>query len=225
MESPGVYNFGQLIYCIRLKINGSLEVMVRHPAQPSRFERRRLRNRAKLLEAAIELFQEQGLRATKLEEICERADVSPRTFFNHFDTREHLYRAIARERAEQMAARLASSADDPAPTAARLERMLGEIADYLEARPAYRELVGEMLSLPPDGGSEATRRGLLGRAALAFVEHGVARGEIGDRHPPEVLADVLVGVLTVALTQWCADPDFDLKHSLGQSARALIDLF
>ena len=80
-------------------------------AAPSRFERRRLQNRAALLEAAIDLFQQQGLKATKLEEICERADVSPRTFFNHFETREHLTRAIARERAEQMATRLGASAD------------------------------------------------------------------------------------------------------------------
>jgi len=199
--------------------------MTRPPADPSRFERRRRRNRAKLLEAAVELFQEQGLRATKLEEICERADVSPRTFFNHFETREHLYRAIAHERAEQMVARIETSAGDPAPTATRLQRMLDDIADYLAARPAYRELVGEMLSLPPDGGSEATRGGLIGRAARAFVEQGVARGEIGARHPPEVLADLLVGVLIVALTQWCADPAFDLKRGLQQSARALIELF
>jgi AcrR family transcriptional regulator len=198
--------------------------MPSHPAPPNRFEQRRLRNRAKLLEAAIELFQTQGLRATKLEEICERADVSPRTFFNHFETREHLYRAITRQRAEEMAARLAS-ADDRTPSAVRLARMFDEAAEYLAARPAYRELVGEMISLPPGGGSEATRRGLLGRAALGFIEQGVARGEIDNRHPPEVLADLLVGALLVALSQWCADPDFDLKHSLGQSARALSDLF
>jgi hypothetical protein len=74
-------------------------------------------------------------------------------------------------------------------------------------------------------GSGATRRRLLGSAALAFIEQGVARGDVGDRHPPEVLADLLVGALLVALSQWCADPDFDLKHSLGQSARALSDLF
>jgi AcrR family transcriptional regulator len=214
----------QLIYCTHLQKSGSLPSMAAHPAPPNRFERRRQRNRAKLLEAAIELFQAQGLRATKLEEICERADVSPRTFFNHFKTRQHLTRAIARQRAEEMAARLAR-ADDRAPSAVRLARMFDEAAEYLAARPAYRELVGEMISLPPGGGSEATRRGLLGSAALAFIEQGVARGDVGDRHPPEVLADLLVGALLVALSQWCADPDFDLKHSLGQSARALSDLF
>jgi AcrR family transcriptional regulator len=192
-------------------------------AAPSRFERRRLQNRAALLEAAIDLFQHQGLKATKLEEICERADVSPRTFFNHFETREHLYRAIARQRAEQIAARIEARSEEPAPE--RLTQLFDEIGVYLAARPAYRELVGEMLSLRPADGSENARQGVLGRAALRFVEHGIARGEITDRHAPETLADLLLGGLFITLTQWCSDEAFDLREGLGRSARALNDLF
>jgi AcrR family transcriptional regulator len=191
----------------------------------TRFERRRRQNRAALLEAAIELFQKQGLRATKLEDICERADVAPRTFFNHFETREHLYRAIARQRAEQMAARMAAQADAPGPFAKRMTGLFDEIAAYLSARPAYRELVGEMLSLRFEGGSEIARGGPLGTAALRFVASGVARGEIAKRHPPQVLADLLLGALTIALTNWCADESYDLADGLGRSARALRDLF
>jgi AcrR family transcriptional regulator len=192
---------------------------------PNRFESRRLRNRAALLEAAIALFQQQGLRATKLEEICERADLSARSFFNHFESREHLYRAIAHQRAEQMAARLAAQADGPRPFADQLTGLFDEIAAYLGARPAYRELVGEMLVLPLDAGSEATRGGVLGRAALHFVESGVARGELSRRHRPQVLADLLLGALMISLTHWCADDAYDLKQGLGQAARALLDLF
>ena len=144
--------------------------MAQAASTPNRFEQRRQRNRAALLDAAIELFQKRGLRDTKLEDICERADVSPRTFFNHFETREHLYRAIARQRAEQMAARIEAEADTPGPVAERLPALFAEIGAYLDARPAYREFVGEMLSLRPEAGSEAARNGALGRAALHFVE-------------------------------------------------------
>jgi AcrR family transcriptional regulator len=192
---------------------------------PNRFEQRRLRNRAALLESAIELFQKRGLRATKLEDICEHADVSARTFFNHFETREHLYRAIARQRAEQLAARIEAQAGDPRPAAERLTAMFDEIGSYLAARPAYREFVGEMLALRPEGGSEAARSGVLGRAALRFIGSGVARGEIADRHAPDTLADLLLGALIVGLTHWCAEDAFDLETSLGHSARALLDLF
>src|SRR5882762_11551484 len=107
----------------------------------NRFERRRQRSRTSLLDAAIELFQEKGLRETKLEEICERADIAPRTFFNHFETREHLYQAIARQRAMQLAALFEEIAPDPRPVRELLPDLFGRIADYLDERPLYRELV------------------------------------------------------------------------------------
>jgi AcrR family transcriptional regulator len=191
----------------------------------NRFEQRRQRNRAALLEAAIELFQQQGIRATKLEEICERADVSARTFFNHFETREHLYQAIAHQRALQMAALMELRADDPRTFRERLTALFASVGAYLSERPAYRELVSEMLSLRPGSGAESARAGVLGRAALGFVVAGVERGEVTRRHRPEVLADLLLGSVTTTLDHWCADEAYDLEEALGQAARALLDLF
>ena len=117
--------------------------------------------------SAIELFQERGVRATKLEEICERADVAPRTFFNHFETREHLYQAIAEQRVGQMAVLLDALASDPRPLAERLPDLFAQIGGYLAARPPYRELVAEMLHVRLDGKSETVRRGALGQARCA----------------------------------------------------------
>jgi AcrR family transcriptional regulator len=195
-------------------------------AKPAnRFERQRLRNRAVLLEAALELFQAQGIRATKLEEICERADVAQRTFFNHFKTREHLYQAIGRQRAQQFAALIDVQCEDARPFPERLLDLFAPMGRYLAARPAYRELVSEMLHLHLEAGNEVVRSRSLGQAALRFVEDGVARGEISRRHRPEVLADLLLGAITTALTNWSAGPEYDLEVGLEQAARALLDLF
>ncbi|MAE96932.1 MAG: hypothetical protein CL910_19970, partial [Deltaproteobacteria bacterium] len=119
---------------------------------PNRFELRRQQNRAALLDAALTLFQEQGLRDTKLEEICAHADVAPRTFFNHFETREHLYAAIAERRAVQLAAAFDAAGRAELPFAERLTDLLGRAARYVASRPLYRELVAEMLNLRGDGG-------------------------------------------------------------------------
>jgi AcrR family transcriptional regulator len=191
----------------------------------NRFERRRERSRAALIDAAIELFQERGVRETKLEEICERADVAPRTFFNHFETREHLYEAIARQRAVQFAEQLDALCADRRPLARRLNELFAAVGAHLSARPPYRELVAEMLRLRHQGGSEFTRSGILGKAVLRFVRDGVARGEIGRRHRPEVLCDLLLGALTVAIGNWSADSGFDLEQDLAHAAKALLDLF
>jgi len=59
----------------------------------NRLERRKLEVREKILAAAFDLFLGQGVAATTIEEICERADVANRTFFNHFATRQDMIRA------------------------------------------------------------------------------------------------------------------------------------
>jgi AcrR family transcriptional regulator len=191
----------------------------------SRFEQRRRRNREALLEAAVELFQQRGIRGANLEEICARADVSPRTFFNHFETREHLYAAIAQQRATQAAAVFDAVAQDPRPIGQRLPELFGQLADYLSERPLYRELMGEMLRIRTEGGSEAVRGGSLGSAAQRFVASGVARGEITDRVRAEVLADLMLGAIHIALANWSASSSYPLARELRDSADALLVLF
>ena len=191
----------------------------------NRFEQRRRRNREALLDAAIELFQQAGVRGAKLEDICLRADVSPRTFFNHFATREHLYQALAQQRAAQFVTLFDAAGVEPGPLRERLPALFARIADYLDARPLYRELVGEMLSVRTDGASEVVRSRPLGAAARRFVERAVERGQISGRPGPEVLADILLGALTTALCNWSASDAYALPRELERAAEALLILF
>jgi AcrR family transcriptional regulator len=195
------------------------------PRSVSRFELRRRRNRQALIDAAIDLFQQRGIRGAKIEEICERADVAPRTFFNHFETREHLYTAIAEQRARQAAAMFDAVAEDPRPIGERLPELFGQLADYLSERPLYRELVAEMLRIRTEGGSEVVRGGSLGLAARHFIARGVARREITDRVRPEVLADLMLGAINVALANWSASSSYPLARELRDAADALLILF
>ena len=191
----------------------------------TRFERRRSRTQAALIDAAIELFQSQGVRATTIEEICELADISPRTFFNHFETRDHLYAAIARRRAAEFAALLEAQRTDERPLDERLPELFTAVGRGLAQMPAYRELIGEMLRVRVDGGDETVRDRILGQAALRFVLDGVERGQITTAHRPEVLADILLGAITTAVGNWSADKSYGLEGELDQTAAALLDLF
>jgi AcrR family transcriptional regulator len=54
----------------------------------SRRDRNKLRTRARLQRAALELFAAQGYDATTVAQITEAADVSLRTFFRYFDAKD-----------------------------------------------------------------------------------------------------------------------------------------
>lgn len=191
----------------------------------SRTDRRRERTRAAIIDAATTLFAERGLRATSIQDICGTADIAERTFFNHFPTREHLYEAIADRRLEGLTAAIDMVCEDPRPLTDRLPDLFTTIGRTVAAQPAYRELVGAMLNTRPYGASPLSRSTPAATAVLALVREGVDRGEITTPSRPEVLADLLLGSLLMAVANWSSDPTFDLERELADAAAALLALF
>ncbi len=83
-------------------------------------ERKKLRTRAALVDAALDLFERQGFEATTVDQIAAAVDVSPRTFFRYFATKEDVILAYKQEQAEQiMTALRARPANEPIMTALR----------------------------------------------------------------------------------------------------------
>ncbi|UCE87550.1 MAG: helix-turn-helix transcriptional regulator [Deltaproteobacteria bacterium] len=84
----------------------------------NRADRRRLRTRAALLSAAREVFASQGVDASTIQDITEAADVAKGSFYNHFDSKEAILRAVAEETLAELARALDALTepmrDDPA---------------------------------------------------------------------------------------------------------------
>ncbi|ORA79245.1 TetR/AcrR family transcriptional regulator [Mycobacterium malmoense] len=186
----------------------------------NRLERRKLEVREKILAAAFELFLSQGVAATTLEEICERADVANRTFFNHFATRQDMIRALAERRLVNLRDVVFDRADQPIPD--RLVGVFDDIATALiGSGDTYREMIGEMLSTSGYG----IQRGFnLHDTFVELVKEGVARGEVSVRHDAETLADIIVGALSGGILNWTIDRTYSLKTNLHNLGVALAEL-
>jgi AcrR family transcriptional regulator len=68
--------------------------------EPARRERKKRQTRDALLQAALALFERQGYDRTAVREITDAVDVSERTFFRYFASKEDLVISFIRERIE-----------------------------------------------------------------------------------------------------------------------------
>ncbi|AJP03552.1 TetR family transcriptional regulator [Streptomyces cyaneogriseus subsp. noncyanogenus] len=92
-----------------------------HPAdrpQPGLRERKKIKTREAIRSATYALVREQGYEATTIEQIAERAEVSPSTVFRYFPTKEDIVLTDAYDpvMVEELAAR---PAEEPWPTSIR----------------------------------------------------------------------------------------------------------
>lgn len=182
-------------------------------ARPAgRRERRKREVHARILEAAVALFDAQGVEATTVAAICERADVAQKTFFNHFASRRQLLRAIAHRAQGETLSRIEAAAKRPASTPERLRRFFREVADAtLEAGPMHRALLTEIIhASQEDAEGEPARR--LHEAFARLVREGVDAGDVDPRHGEEVLTEMVTGAFYALMLSFAHMDDYPLRQ-------------
>lgn len=157
--------------------------------------------RERLLEAALELFSERGYEAVTVAEVCTRARVSKRNFYEYFADREALAEAVHRSCldllfavvAEAVPQRPGSPEEAVRALAARLVRFAAE--DRARSRILY-------VSLP---WSERRRRVLYRRTARHFADliGRSPNGPTGSRSVDRLMLGATAGT-TEMLIDWVA---------------------
>jgi AcrR family transcriptional regulator len=181
-------------------------------------ERKKLRTRRAIAGAALRLFDERGYEETTISDIAAAADVSPRTFFSYFPSKDDVVFAEMDERLADIRARLAQRPSGETPLAtfrrvaeALLEAIAAEDGEYGAIQVA---LIRERPSLQ----AQALRR--FSDAEEGFVE--VLRGIAPDLD--EVTAVTVMGVafggLRAAIT-YCRAQRYDADRTREATERAL----
>lgn len=187
--------------------------------RPGLRERKKIKTRGAIRAAAYALIEEQGYDATTIEQIAERAEVSPSTVFRYFPAKEDI--VVTDEWDPAMAAELRSRpADEPwadslrrvlrtaldpglaeEPEVTRLRARLGVEVPAVRARMLQgtavtgrllRQALAERSGLDPDG-LELRVFAMAVMSGLTEVSHYWA--ETGHRHDVRDLVDRALVVL------------------------------
>lgn len=175
-----------------------------------RRERRKLETRAKLLAAARSLFADQGVDATRINEITDGADVGFGSFYNYFDSKDAIVAAVVDAVAAELGDTIAAATSD-LPDAAEVQAVAHRA---IIARAAAEPTVGWLmvrLELSHDLVSTA-----LGPYALRDLQRGIDEGRFSVPDLGATLIAIggaLLGVVRAVL-QGRTGPDPGVAHAV-----------
>lgn len=173
---------------------------------PSLRERKKRRTRQALIDTALELFTERGFGGVTLDELCEEVEVSKRTFFRNFTSKEDVAMAPEQDLWRAFLEELESVGPGPR-TLVELGRdallaALDRMADEGWARRVLlsRRLAERTPSMAAHGLQfcEATTR-----EALEILHRRFGLGGGGDVRP-RLAVDMLIAAHRCAVAGWVA---------------------
>jgi AcrR family transcriptional regulator len=181
----------------------------------TRLDRRKARTRQALIDAAVRLIAEGRGERTSIQEITEAADIGFGSFYNHFDSKDELFRTASEEVLErwgQMIDRACAGIEDPAGVFATSFRISGRLG---WTHPDLAQFITGaglgLLDIP---------RGLAPRA-LRDIKAGQASGRFTVPHADIALSTVAGGLLGL-LRVHQQHPEQIAETAVDQLAEAIL---
>ncbi|MEU1229843.1 TetR/AcrR family transcriptional regulator [Streptomyces sp. NPDC005828] len=178
------------------------------PTLPLR-ERKKLRTRQTLIDTALDLFGAHGFDGVTLDGLCEAAEVSKRTFFRYFDSKEDVAMAPTQDLWTAFLDVLETCPADGRRLLALFEDALAEAVDRMPADGwaervlAARRLAALTPSTDAHGLAFCDRTT---RSALAVVERRFPLPGPDGRLHARLALDLLVVLFHRTLDAWVAQP-------------------
>jgi AcrR family transcriptional regulator len=200
---------------------------LRNTPKPGLRERKKLQTRERLTTAAMALFLEKGFEATTLDDIAEAAEMSRRSFFHYFASKEEVVFAWKDAFGDGLVAALAQRPQSESLMLAAERALIASISGYeREEAIALSRLVKETPALRAydQVKYEKLERVLAAALAERAAQERMAQG--GDPLPARLVAMVTIGALRVANDLWLdhagAEPPADYARRIFADLRKVI---
>jgi len=187
-----------------------------------RRERKRLQTHEALIDAAARLFREKGFDSTTVEDITEAADVSARTFFRHFSSKEDVVFAGMSDRVGELGEALAARPADEAVLTSVRQALLSLVHVFEDERDRLL-LQAELVDQSP---SVAARSVHLRNELSDLIAGGVAERLGVDPDVdlrPKLVGGAIVGALGAAVDTWVSGGARDALGARVERALALLE--
>ena len=190
------------------------------PAPEGRLEKRKRERRLRIYTVAVDLFRSQGFDRTTVSQIAEAADIVPATFFNHFQSKNALLGQMTTEVLGFIELMLEDELKAAESTRERLTGFVTRAADQIaETRGLARDVLLELVRTESEPGQQPPYVGRIHEPFAAMLREGQERGDVRRDQDAAFLAEMVVGILNAAITNWLADPDYPIEQRLRQAAQ------
>lgn len=190
----------------------------------SRRERKKEETKDRIFKAAFALFKRQGVEATTIDDICEKADVAKGTFFNYFPRKEAVFSHLAEEWFAQAEAESATILARPGRVGPQLIAMFSELAAFYEDEPTLARYVLQEVMENQHNEDDVMCRNW-DELALRLIQKLQTNGELRTDESPERLAGVLHCVHQGTILEFVAsaEPPFPLRTELRRRLTLAIE--
>ncbi len=167
---------------------------------PGLRERKKLKTRQRIEATALELFDAHGFDGTTVEAIADAAEISPRTFFHYFGTKEDVVLADYASRLERIVDQLQQQPASEPPWAALRASFLVVAADYDAERDSLIRRFSVIAATPSVyARSLQLQAGWEDAVAAALAERMSCRS---SELQPRLLASCALSVIRSSLQHW-----------------------
>lgn len=176
-------------------------------------ERKRAETHGRIQAEAMRLFIERGFDATTIDEIAEAANVSRRSLFDYFGTKEEIVFSTKAGFPDNLAEAIARRPADE-PLLDMVENAMTDMVDHLLTPQSYA--VARLISETPAlSAGDKAKYEIIERVLAAALagRKGLAATDLGCR----VAASTAIGIMKLTIEAWLADQGAE-PEAFGKAA-------